>query len=110
VLELDAIAEAAAIGVADADKGQRLVVFVVTVAGNQESAADLLARVSQHVDVRLGRPFRPSAVHVVKQLPKTRTTKIMRRVIRSVYTGAPPGDLSSLDNPAALEEIRAVAP
>ena len=110
VLELDAIAEAAAIGVADADKGQRLVIFVVTVAGTEESDEALLARVSQHVDVRLGRPFRPSAVHVVKQLPKTRTTKIMRRVIRSVYTGAPPGDLSSLDNPAALDEIRAVAP
>jgi len=65
-------------------------------------------QVSQHVDKRLGRPFRPSAVHVVSQLPKTRSSKIMRRVIRSVYCSLPAGDLSSLDNPAALDEIRAM--
>jgi acetyl-CoA synthetase len=46
---------------------------------------------------------------VVSQLPKTRSSKIMRRVIRSVYSGQPPGDLSSLDNPAALDELRAAA-
>jgi acetyl-CoA synthetase len=45
----------------------------------------------------------------VAQLPKTRSSKIMRRVIRSVYCGLPAGDLSSLDNPAALDEIRAAA-
>ena len=55
------------------------------------------------------RPFRPGRVHVVAQLPKTRSSKIMRRVIRSVYCGQPPGDLSSLDNPSALDEVRAAA-
>jgi acetyl-CoA synthetase len=48
-------------------------------------------------------------VHIVSQLPKTRTAKVMRRVIRGVYTGTPTGDLSSLDNPAALEEIARAA-
>ena len=110
VLELDGEAEAAAIGVADPDKGQKLVVFVVPAPGSALDAQALQAQVSQHVDTRLGRPFRPGAVHSVAQLPKTRTTKIMRRVIRSVYSGAPAGDLSSLDNPAALDEIRALAP
>jgi acetyl-CoA synthetase len=45
-------------------------------------------------------------VHAVSQLPKTRSSKIMRRVIRSAYCGLPAGDLSSLDNPAAVDEIR----
>jgi acetyl-CoA synthetase len=109
VLELSDVSEAAAIGVADADKGQKLVVFVVPKPGSGVAEADLEAIVSSHVDKRLGRPFRPGHVHVVAQLPKTRSSKIMRRVIRSVYCGLPPGDLSSLDNPAALEEVRTAA-
>lgn len=109
VLELPEVAEAAAIGVADADKGQKLVVFVVRTPSSDADTAALPQQVSQHVDKRLGRPFRPSAVHVVAQLPKTRSSKIMRRVIRSVYCDQPPGDLSSLDNPAALDEIRAAS-
>jgi acetyl-CoA synthetase len=107
VLQLPQIAEAAAIGVSDAQKGQKLVVFVVGAPGAELS--DTARQVMDHVDEQLGRPFRPSAVHVVTQLPKTRSSKIMRRVIRSVYCGSPPGDLSSLDNPAALDEIRAVS-
>jgi acetyl-CoA synthetase len=109
VLELPEVAEAAAIGVADADKGQKLVVFVVRAPAVQSDPSALPQRVAQHVDKRLGRPFRPGAVHVVAQLPKTRSSKIMRRVIRSVYCDQPPGDLSSLDNPAALDEIRAAS-
>lgn len=109
VLELPDVAEAAAIGVADADKGQKLVVFVVPKPDAGTAGGDLEAVVSGHVDKRLGRPFRPGRVHVVAQLPKTRSSKIMRRVIRSVYCGQPPGDLSSLDNPGALDEVRAAA-
>jgi acetyl-CoA synthetase len=109
VLELTDVAEAAAIGVADAEKGQKLVVFIVPKPGVSASEEELQAAVGAHVDKRLGRPFRPGKVHVVSQLPKTRSSKIMRRVIRSVYSGQPPGDLSSLDNPAALDELRAAA-
>jgi acetyl-CoA synthetase len=109
VLELPNIAEAAAIGVSDPDKGQKLVVFVVGAPGASDAAADVAQQVMRHVDQRLGRPFRPSAVHLVGQLPKTRSSKIMRRVIRSVYCDQPAGDLSSLDNPAALDEIRTAA-
>ncbi len=110
VLELPGVAEAAAIGVDDADKGQKLVVFVVPKPGTDAVRDDLPALVTGHVDKRLGKPFRPGKVHVVAQLPKTRSSKIMRRVIRSVYCGLSPGDLSSLDNPAALDEVRAAAP
>lgn len=108
VLELSCLAEAAAIGVDDAEKGQRLVVFVIAKQGALRKREELESTVKDHVGKRLGRPFRPSEVHMVEQLPKTRSSKIMRRLIRSVYSGQPPGDLSSLDNPAALDELRAM--
>jgi acetyl-CoA synthetase len=109
VLEVAGVGEAAAIGVDDPSKGQKLVVFVVGVPDSGADPEALRARIMHRVDTRLGRPFRPSAVHVVTQLPKTRTSKIMRRAIRSAYCGLPPGDLSSLDNPTALEEIQSLA-
>lgn len=107
VLELNEVSEAAAIGVHDVEKGQKLVIFVVT-SGCPDPIA-LGARVTRHVENRMGRPFRPSAVHLVRQLPKTRSSKIMRRVLRSAYCGLPPGDLSALDNPAALDDISALS-
>jgi ABC-2 type transport system ATP-binding protein len=56
------------------------------------------------------RASRAGAVHVVAELPKTRSQKIMRRVIRNLYAGQPPGDLTALDNPAALAAVSAVRP
>ncbi len=109
VLELPTVAEAAAIGVDDPVKGQRLVVFVVGARGTSSDPHAEGETVMAHVEQRLGRPFRPSQVHVVTQLPKTRSSKIMRRLIRSVYCDLPPGDLSALDNPAALDELRRLA-
>jgi acetyl-CoA synthetase len=109
VVEVPGVAEAAAIGVDDAQKGQRLVVFVVPLPDSGSRADTLPDEVSRRVGERLGKPFRPAAVHVVAQLPKTRSSKIMRRVIRSAYCSLPPGDLSSLDNPSALEAIRAAS-
>ena len=110
VLELPAVHEAAAVGVADPTKGEKLVVFIVVKPGwngDLQTQSDLICR---HVEQRMGKPFRPSAVHFVAMLPKTRSSKVMRRVIRKVYTDEPLGDLSALDNPASLDEIRAVAP
>lgn len=107
LLELPDVNEAAAIGVDDPVKGQKLVVFVVPALGGGADA--LAASICAHVEARLGKPFRPSHVHVVEQLPKTKSSKIMRRLIRSTYIGLPLGDLSSLDNLAALDEIRRVS-
>ena len=70
----------------------------------------LEAAAARAVETQLGRAFRPGAVHVVAELPKTRSQKIMRRVIRNLYAGQPPGDLTSLDNPGALAAIGALAP
>ncbi|WP_420392361.1 AMP-binding protein [Acuticoccus sp.] len=97
--------EIAVIGVEDKAKGQALVVFTVLHPG---APADGVAeRIAATVATNLGKPFTPKAVHVVAQLPKTRSNKVMRRVIRSVYGGGPPGDLTSLQNPDAVDDIRA---
>jgi acetyl-CoA synthetase len=55
----------------------------------------------------LGKPLRPAAVRFVADLPRTRNAKILRRVVKSVYLGQEPGDLSALENPAALEGLSA---
>ena len=53
----------------------------------------------------MGKPLAPSKIHFVSALPKTRNAKVMRRVLRSAYLGDDPGDLSSLENPNAVDEI-----
>jgi acetyl-CoA synthetase len=108
LMELDGVNECAAIGVEDAAKGQMLVVFVIA---SLEAAKrpQFANEVALFAEQRLGRAFKPARVHVVDEMPKTRTAKIMRRVLRGVYCGLPPGDLSSLDNPSSLEVIRRAA-
>jgi acetyl-CoA synthetase len=101
-----AVAEAAAVGVPDELKGQVLVCFVILRPG-QEPSDELASRLKDLVASALGKPLRPHAVHFVTDLPRTRNAKILRRVVRSVYTGADPGDLSSLENPNALAAISA---
>jgi len=57
----------------------------------------------------MGKPLAPSKIHFVSALPKTRNAKVMRRVIRSAYLGEDAGDLSALENPQAVEEIKNVS-
>jgi len=101
-----AVAEAAAIGVPDQLKGEALVCFVILRPGFKPSD-ELAAELQDLVATALGKPLRPKAVHFVGDLPRTRNAKILRRVVRSVYTGKDPGDLSSLENPSALAAIGA---
>ncbi|HBO3954687.1 AMP-binding protein [Pseudomonas aeruginosa] len=105
LLEIPQISEAAAVGVKDPTKGQKLVVFLVA-PGVEDGDADLLKRIVAHVEARMGKPFVPARAHFVTQLPKTRSSKVMRRVIRNLCNDLPLGDMSSLDNPAALDVIR----
>ena len=67
----------------------------------------LAAELQDLVAAALGKPLRPKAVHFVTDLPRTRNAKILRRVVKSVYIGKDPGDLSSLENPSALAAIGA---
>jgi acetyl-CoA synthetase len=100
------VLEAAAVGVPDELKGQALVCFCVLRPGH-EAGPTLRSRLSALVVERLGKPLQPRAIEFVRDLPKTRNAKVMRRVIRAAYTGEAPGDLSSLENPQAIDEIRA---
>ncbi|MGI8914608.1 MAG: AMP-binding protein [Chloroflexota bacterium] len=101
-----AVAEAAAIGVPEPVKGEVMVLMAVLHPAYQASPA-LAAAVSDHVALWLGKPLRPARVVFVTELPRTRSAKILRRVVRSAYLGLPPGDLSALENPTAVEAIRA---
>ena len=98
------VAEAAAVGIPDPLKGQSVVIFAV--ARPNADPAPIPAAVSRSVERSLGKPFKPAAVHVIPRLPKTRNGKILRRVIRNVFLGDPPGDLSSIDDMASLDPIR----
>jgi acetyl-CoA synthetase len=100
-----AVVEAAAIGVPDSMKGEALVAFVVlgaAVEPSEKLRGELVALVAD----RLGSSFRPSAVRFTAAIPKTRSAKVLRRAIRAVALGKPPGDLSSLEDAASLEAIR----
>ncbi|MFZ0214532.1 MAG: AMP-binding protein [Candidatus Dormiibacterota bacterium] len=99
------VLEAAAVGVPDALKGEALVCFVVPRAG--ASTGGLADTLRALVADTLGKPLRPSAVHLVDDLPRTRNAKILRRLVRTAYLGQPAGDLTSLENPAALDAIAA---
>jgi acetyl-CoA synthetase len=106
--EHPAVVEAAAIGVPDDLKGQALVCFCVLRRDVAVTAA-LADELKALVAARLGKPLRPAAVEFVADVPKTRNAKVMRRVIRAAYLGDHLGDLSSLENPQAVDAIRQVA-
>jgi acetyl-CoA synthetase len=106
LLELPQVREAAAVGLPDTIKGQRLVVCLVAEPAAASGLAELAAR---RIEGALGKPFRPAAVHLVNELPRTRNGKLLRRVVRNVYLGLPPGDLSALENPSAIEALQRAA-
>jgi acetyl-CoA synthetase len=100
------VVEAAAIGVPDEVKGEALWGFVVLAAGAEESEA-LRAELCELVADKLGRSFKPSMVKFTDAIPKTRNAKVLRRAVRAVVVGKGPGDLSSLEDPATIEAVRA---
>jgi acetyl-CoA synthetase len=100
-----AVLEAAAIGVPDEVKGNSVVCFCVLKPGAAPTETLRQALMDLVVEA-LGKPLRPREIRFVKDLPKTRNAKVMRRLIRSAYLGLPLGDTTSLENPGAVEEIR----
>jgi acetyl-CoA synthetase len=99
------VTEAAVIGVPDEVKGTAMVAFVV-LSEPGAVATGLDAELKALVAKDMGKPLAPSKVQFVSALPKTRNAKVMRRVIRSAYLGEDPGDLSALENPQSVEEIK----
>jgi acetyl-CoA synthetase len=100
-----AVVEAAAIGVPDETKGSAVVCFCVLAPGHEPSET-LRQELMQKVAAALGKPLKPREIRFVNDLPKTRNAKVMRRVIRAAYLGSDPGDTSSLENAAAVDDIR----
>ncbi len=104
----NAVAEAAAIGVPHAVKGEVAWIFCVLKPGNEATEA-LALEISSAVTDELGKAFKPERIVFVSALPKTRSAKIVRRAVRARVLGKEPGDLSSLENPEALDEIAEAA-
>ncbi|HEY8632279.1 MAG TPA: AMP-binding protein, partial [Candidatus Limnocylindrales bacterium] len=103
------VVEAAAIGVPHAVKGESIVV-VCTLRRGETDDAELRAAIGRRVVEDLGKTLKPEIVVVVPALPKTRSGKIMRRVVRAAWLGLDPGDLSALDDPSTIEAIRRAGP
>ncbi len=105
------IAEVAVVGVADQLKGQVAMAFAIVKDTNLiDTPAKRLAHeadVMKVVDTQLGAVARPARVHFVTALPKTRSGKLLRRSIRALCEGQDPGDLTTIEDPSALEQILA---
>jgi acetyl-CoA synthetase len=104
LMEHPGVSEAAVIGVPDEIKGEGIVGFVVPKPGHA-GTPDWLAGVCATLEHSLGPAFRPRALYAVRELPKTQSGKIVRRLIRQKYLGEELGDTSTVQNPAALAEF-----
>ena len=106
------IAEVAVVGVSDAVKGQVPVAFAVVKDAAKIATTELTLaherEVMATVDRELGAIGRPARIYFVQMLPKTRSGKLLRRSIQALAEGRDPGDLTTLEEPAALDQIRAI--
>jgi len=104
------VAEVAVVGVADQLKGQVAVAFAVlkdpSVAATDADALKLEGAIMKVVDEQLGAVARPARVRFVSVLPKTRSGKLLRRAIQAVCEGRDPGDLTTMEDPAALQQVK----
>ncbi|MBW9140205.1 MAG: hypothetical protein K1T65_00580 [Candidatus Aramenus sp.] len=96
------VVESACVGVPDKVKGEVLMCFVVPKASKEGLEVELL----EYLEKKLGKALVPSRIILVRDLPRTRNGKIMRRLIRNALLGKELGDTSSLENPQSLEEIK----
>jgi acetyl-CoA synthetase len=100
-----AVAEAAVVGATDAVTGQAIMAYVIA-RGTATVSEELGEEVRQHVATKLGAIARPRVVIFTDELPKTRSGKIMRRLLRDVAEGRALGDTTTLADPAVVDEIK----
>lgn len=105
LVDHDAVAEAAVVGATDPVTGQAIVGYVI-LKGRVEQTPELIEEIRQHVAKKIGPTARPKAVIPVPDLPKTRSGKIMRRLLRDVVEGRDLGDTTTLADAGVVEEIR----
>uniref|UniRef100_UPI000B26D50F AMP-binding enzyme n=1 Tax=Nocardia salmonicida TaxID=53431 RepID=UPI000B26D50F len=99
-----AVAEAAVVGASDETTGQGIVAFVI-LTGTAGAAESLVAELKAAVSLEISPIARPREIHIVPELPKTRSGKIMRRLLRDVAEGRELGDTSTLVDPTVFESI-----
>ncbi|MET8425052.1 acetate--CoA ligase [Nocardia sp. NPDC004860] len=101
-----AVAEAAVVGTADETTGQAIVAFVVLRTGSEHAVDNLVAELRNLVTLEISPIAKPREITIVPELPKTRSGKIMRRLLRDTAEGRELGDTSTLVDPAVLETVR----
>jgi acetyl-CoA synthetase len=99
------VAEAAVIGQADEDTGQSIVAFV-TPEGSARDGEGLEGELREHVAKKIGKLARPKRIYLADDLPKTRSGKIMRRLLRDIATGEELGDVTTLRDPSVVEQLK----
>ena len=99
------VAEAAVAARNDAQTGQAIVAFV-TLKGGREGSVEKLEELRNHVALKIGPIAKPANIVFTGELPKTRSGKIMRRLLRDVAENRPLGDTTTLADPAVVEELR----
>jgi acetyl-CoA synthetase len=105
-LTLDEIAEAAVIPVVDEIKGRMPEIYVALKPGCTISHKEVAEKVTRTIETMIGKIARPKAVHVVPDMPKTRSGKLMRRVLAAISNTLDVGDITTLANPDVVEQIR----
>jgi len=105
LVEHPAVSEAAVIGVPDELTGEAVVAFVVL---KPEAAPTGREELATHVARSMGPAFRPQAIQLVTELPKTQSGKVVRRLIRKAFLKEPLGDTSTIENPGALDNFAKV--
>jgi acetyl-CoA synthetase len=101
------VAEAAVVGASDEHTGQAIIAFVILQAHTRDRGTDLVDELRAEVAREISPIARPKEIHVVPELPKTRSGKIMRRLLRDVAEGRELGDTTTLLDPSVFEAIRA---
>jgi acetyl-CoA synthetase len=104
LIDHPAVNQAAAVGVPDETTGTAVIAYVILEEGHEEGD-ELRTELREQVGKELGKPFRPREILFVDAFPKTQSGKIIRRAIEAAYTSEDLGDLSSMENPEALEAI-----
>jgi acetyl-CoA synthetase len=99
------VAEAAVIGQSDEDTGQSIAAFVILEGENDEGDKDLEAEIREHVAVRIGKLARPKRIIWTADVPKTRSGKIMRRLLRDIAEGRELGDVTTLREPGVMKDL-----
>jgi len=99
------VAEAAVVGATDPTTGQGIVAFVILRGGNDEEGADLVKELRNHVAKEIGPIAKPRQIMIVPELPKTRSGKIMRRLLRDVAEHRDLGDVTTLADPTVMNLI-----